>query len=70
MRQWVVDNSDNDPNLIFRKIYDSLADIKSASIPKLVLILADYQYKSAFVVNHEINLVACLTEVMATVEFK
>jgi DNA polymerase III delta prime subunit len=70
MRQWVVDNSDNDPNLIFRKVYDSLADIKSTSIPKLVLILADYQYKSAFVVNHEINLVACLTEVMATVEFK
>lgn len=69
MRQWVVNNIDNDPHGIFRKIYDDLAD-KVVQVPELVLILADYQYKAAFVADHEINLVACITEIMATVKFK
>jgi len=69
MRQWVVNNIDNDPHGIFRKMYDDLVD-KVVQVPELVLILADYQYKAAFVADHEINLVACLTEIMATVKFK
>ena len=61
MRQWVAD--------IFRKIYDTMFEyIDPKSIPQLVLILADYQYKNAFVADHELNLVACLTEIMAGVE--
>lgn len=69
MRAWVVQNLDNDPSSIFRKIYDTLVpDV--IQVPQLVLLLADYQYKAAFVVDQEINLVACLTEVMAGVEFK
>jgi DNA polymerase III delta prime subunit len=69
MRQWVVNNIDNDPQTIFRKLYDGL-DEHVKQIPDLVLLLADYQYKSAFVADAEINLVACLTEIMAAVEFK
>jgi DNA polymerase III delta prime subunit len=69
MRNWVVDNIDNDPNLIFRKIYDTiLDDVKYPS--QLVLLLADYQYKAAFAANPEINLVACLAEIMAGMEWK
>ena len=69
MRQWVVNNIDNDPQGMFRKMYDELVPVV-VQVPELVLILADYQYKSAFVADHEINLVACLTEIMATVKFK
>lgn len=69
MRQWVVNNIDNDPHGVFRKMYDDLVD-KVVQVPELVLILADYQYKAAFVADQEINLVACLTEIMATVKFK
>jgi DNA polymerase III delta prime subunit len=69
MRTWVVNNIDNDPQTIFRKIYDTLCD-EVVQIPQLVLLLADYQYKSAFCADQEINLVACLTEIMAAVEFK
>lgn len=69
MRGWVVNNLDNDPSSIIRKIYDHILP-NVASVPQLVLILADYQYKSAFVADQEINLVACLTEVMANVDFK
>jgi DNA polymerase III delta prime subunit len=69
MRQWVVNNLDNDPGVIFRKLYDSLTD-QVKTVPQLVLLLADYQYKAAFVADAEINLVACLTEIMAAVEFK
>lgn len=69
MRAWVVNNIDNDPQVIFRRIYDDFCD-KAVQIPQLVLILADYGYKSAFVADQEINLVACLTEIMATIEFK
>ena len=69
MRNWVVDNIDNDPNLIFRKIYDTILDeVKYPS--QLVLLLADYQYKAAFAANPEINLVACLAEIMAGMEWK
>jgi DNA polymerase III delta prime subunit len=69
MRQWVADNMDTEPASIFRKIYDSMYEyINPKSIPQLVLILADYQYKNAFVADHELNLVACLTEIMAGVE--
>jgi len=71
MRQWVVSNIDTEPQAIFRKLYDSMNEyIVPQSVPQLVLILADYQYKNAFVADHELNVVACMTEVMANVEFK
>jgi len=71
MRRWVVDNIDTDASAIFRSIYDKMYDkLDGSSIPQLVLILADYQYKNAFVADHELNVVACLTEVMANVNFK
>jgi DNA polymerase III delta prime subunit len=69
MRTWVVNNIDNDPGTIFRKLYDTLTD-QVKQVPQLVLLLADYQYKAAFCADQEINLVACLTEIMAAVEFK
>ena len=70
MRQWVVNNIDTDASAIFRGIYDLMYDkLKPQSIPQLVLILADYQYKNAFVADHELNVVACMTEIMANVEF-
>jgi DNA polymerase III delta prime subunit len=69
MRQWVVNNIDSDPSTIFRKLYDNLAD-QVETVPQLILLLADYQYKAAFVADAEINLVACLTEIMAAVKFK
>ena len=70
MRSWVVNNIDTDASAIFRSIYDKMADhIKPQSIPQVVLILADYQYKNAFVADHELNVVACMTEIMANVEF-
>ena len=65
MRRWVVNNIDLEPASIYRGIYDSMeAKVSPNSIPQLVLILADYQYKNAFVVDHELNMVACLTECM------
>lgn len=71
MRGWVVNNVDQEPAAIFRGVYDQMAEyVQPGSIPQLVLILADYQYKNAFVADHELNLVACLTEVMANVEIK
>jgi len=69
MRTWVVNNIDNDPQTLFRKLYDTLCD-NVVQVPHLVLLLADYQYKAAFCADQEINLVACLTEIMAAVEFK
>lgn len=69
MRAWVVNNLDNDPVVLFRKIYDGILP-NTNQVPQLVLTLADYQYKSAFVADQEINLVACLTEIMASVEIK
>ena len=71
MRSWVVNNMDLEPAAIFRKIYDNMVDYaKPASVPQVVLILADYQYKDAFVADHELNLVACMTELMASAEWK
>lgn len=70
MRHWVATNSDVDTVAIFRGIYDRMTDtVVSGSIPQLVLILADYQYKDAFVADHELNIVACMTEIMANVQF-
>jgi DNA polymerase III delta prime subunit len=69
MRSWVVNNLDNDPVSLFRKIYDTFVPLTN-QVPQLVLMIADYQYKSAFVSDQEINLVACLTEIMASVEIK
>ena len=71
MRKWVVDNIDVEPQSIFRMIYDNMTDYAQPQcIPQIVLIIADYQYKNAFVADHEINVVACLTELMANVDWK
>ena len=66
MRMWVVNNLDNDPQHLFRFVFDTLMPLTN-QVPQLVLTIADYQYKSAFVSDQEINLVACLTELMASV---
>ena len=69
IRKWVASN-EIDSNTLYRKLYDSLYDnLKPQSIPQAVLILADYQYKAAFVADQEINTVACLTELMVNCEF-
>lgn len=71
MRKWVVANSDIDSSRIFRKIYDGLTEyLKPDSIPQAVVILGKYQYQSAFVADQEINMVACLTEIMVECEMK
>ena len=71
MRSWVAQNVDIDVSAIFRHIYDNMyTHVDPAYIPQLVLVLADYQYKNAFVADHELNVVACMTEIMANVEFK
>ena len=71
VRKWIVNNLDNDPVRIYRRIYDSLYDnIDKSTIPHAVIILAEYSYKSAFVADQEINLLACFTEIMAQVKFK
>ena len=71
MRHWVANNMDIDASTIFRSLYDGMTDtVANRSMPQLVLILADYQYKHAFVADHELNVVACMTEIMANVEFK
>jgi DNA polymerase III delta prime subunit len=70
MRKWVVNNLDSEPTAIFRKLYDSMDDhVAPRSRPQLVLLLGEYQYKNSFVADHELNLVACLTEIMSGVEF-
>ena len=70
-RKWVVSNLDNSQTELFRKIYDGLHDyVTPASIPQAILILADYQYKAAFVADQEINLTACIVELMMECEFK
>jgi len=70
MRSWVVNNSSLDSTVVFRKIYDSLYESASPnSIPSAVLILADYSYKAAFVSDRELNMVACMTELMSSVEW-
>lgn len=70
MRKWVATNSSMDANMLFRKLYDvSTESMKAESIPELVLILAEYQYKAAFVVDQEINVAACLTRIMMDCEW-
>ena len=71
VRKWVVNNLDNDPVRLFRRIYDSLYDnVEGNSIPHIVVVLGEYQYKAAFVADQEINMLACLTEIMARAKFK
>ena len=71
MKKWVSQNMDNDPVDIMRKIYDNIYTVlEPKTIPEAVLIIAEYQYKSAFVVDQEINMVAFLTEIMMRCEFK
>ena len=71
VRKWIVSNLDNDPNVILRTVYDSLYDcLVPQSIPQAVLIIAKYQYQSAFVADQEINLLAALTEIMVECQFK
>ena len=71
MRKWVVNNIDKEPDSLFRGIYDILYEaLDSKSVPQAILIIAGYQYKAAFVADQEINMVACLTEIMASCKFK
>jgi DNA polymerase III delta prime subunit len=70
MRKWVAQNSDIDTAALYRKLYDVSANVcKPQSVPQLIVTLADYQYKSAFVADQEINNVACFTELMMDVEW-
>ena len=70
-RKWVAENVDTDPVVLFRKLYDTSVEyVKQPSIPQLVLIIADYQYKQSFVADQEVNTVAALTEIMVECEFK
>tara|TARA_B100001113_G_scaffold177223_1_gene145176 strand:- start:3688 stop:4623 length:936 start_codon:yes stop_codon:yes gene_type:complete len=71
MKKWVVQNLDSEPTQIMRKLYDSLYNyLQSQSIPEAVLVIGEYQYKAAFVADQEINLVACMTELMMRCQFK
>ena len=71
VRKWIVSNLDNDTTVLLRRIYDSLYDaLESNSIPAAVLVLAKYQYQAAFVADQEINMLACLTEIMVECNFK
>ena len=71
VRKWVVENIDNDPDTLFRAVYDNLYNhLDPSTIPHVVVILGEYQYKNAFVADAEINMVACLTEIMARGKFK
>ena len=71
MKKWVAQNMDSEPQVIMRKIYDSLYNyFDPKSIPEAVLIISEYQYKSSFVVDQEINLVAFMTELMMRCEYK
>ena len=71
VRKWIVNNLDNDYNLLLRRIYDACYEtLVPNSIPSAVLVLAKYQYQGAFVADQEINMLACLTEIMVECEFK
>jgi replication factor C small subunit len=70
MRKWVATNGDSDTSLIFRTLYEASSSfLEPSSVPQLIILLADYQYKAAFVADHEINLMACLTEIAASCKF-
>jgi hypothetical protein len=71
MRIWVADNIDVESAKLFRLVYDHMTSfVDPQSIPQLVMILADYQYKDSFVADHELNVVACFTEIMANIKFQ
>jgi DNA polymerase III delta prime subunit len=71
MRRWVTDNMDVESTKLFRMVYDNMVEyVMPNSIPQLVLILADYSYKDSFVADHELNVVACMTEIMSQIKFK
>jgi len=71
MRKWVINNLDKEPSNLFSGIYQSLYEnLQAQSIPQAVLVIAGYQYKASFVADQEINMVACLTEIMANCKFK
>ena len=71
MRKWVTDNIDVESTKLFRMIYDNMTSyVEPQSIPQVVLILADYSYKDSFVADHELNVVACMTEIMSSIKFK
>jgi DNA polymerase III delta prime subunit len=71
MRKWVSDNIDVESSKLFRMVYDNMVEyVSPSSIPQLVLILADYSYKDSFVADHELNVVACMTEIMSQIKFK
>ncbi len=71
MRKWVTDNIDVESSKLFRMVYDNMVEyVMPSSIPQLVLILADYSYKDSFVADHELNVVACMTEIMSQIKFK
>lgn len=71
VRKWVAKNSDADTAALFKEMYDNAAEfLEPSSIPNLILILADYQYKAAFVADHELNIMAAMTEVMVQCKFK
>jgi|TARA_B110000211_G_scaffold132801_1_gene152317 DNA polymerase III delta prime subunit len=71
VRKWVVENLDNDSVHLLRSVYDNLYDyVDGSTIPHIVVILGEYQYKSAFVADQEINILACLTEIMSRAKFK
>ena len=71
VRKWVVNNLDNDSVRLLRRIYDNLYDyVEGSSIPHVVVVLGEYQYKAAFVADQEINMLACMTEIMARAKFK
>jgi DNA polymerase III delta prime subunit len=71
MRKWVINNLDKEPSSLFSTIYELMyKSVEAQSVPQSILIIAGYQYKSAFVADQEINMVACLTEIMANCKFK
>ena len=71
MRKWVSDNIDVESSKLFRMVYDNMVEyVSPSSIPQLVLILAAYSYKDSFVADHELNVVACMTEIMSQIKFK
>jgi DNA polymerase III delta prime subunit len=71
VRSWVNENSDIDASTFFRALYDNASEaVRPQSLPQLIVTLADYQYKNAFVADQEINIMACLIEIMSEAEFK
>lgn len=71
VRKWVSGNLDNDPSKMYRKLYDTFITVmKPGSVPQMIITLAKYQYQAAFVADHELNMLGCLTEIMADCQFQ